>query len=92
MKWYEAIEYLKYGYLSDKEGWEQTRWYGNLFINANSKRKFSLEETIEFPWEKEHVKITKEQIEAERKAAEAEAQHIMELLKNGKTIPVTRLK
>lgn len=93
MKWYEAIQYLKYKYLKSKEDWQQTRWYGNLYINAHSKRKFTLEETIEFPWEKEEKpKLTKEQVEAERKIAEAEAQRVTEMLKNAKLSPVTQHK
>lgn len=93
MKWYEATQFLKYKYLKSKEGWQQTRWYGNLYINAHSKRKFTLEETIEFPWEKEErPKLTKEQVEAERKLAEAEAQRVAEMLKNAKLSPVTQHK
>lgn len=84
MKWYEAIAFMQYKYLKAKDSWEQTRWYGNLFINANSKRKFTLDETIAFPWEKEQVKITKEQVEAERAAAVKEANRILSIINKQK--------
>lgn len=85
MKWYEATQYLRYGYLRNKDSWEQARWQGNLFINANSKRKFSLDETIAFPWEKETVRKTREQVEAERREAEREAQRIQAIINAGST-------
>lgn len=92
MKWYEAIQYLKYRYLRSREDWEQTRWYGNLYINAHSKRKYDLQETISFPWEKQAEKLTKEQVKAQKDAAMAELAYVKDLLKNGKTTTVARLK
>ena len=92
MQWYEAYAYYEYGYLTDKNTWEQTRWLGNLYINAHSKSRVDLEDTIKFPWDTEKKAMTQEDVEAERQAAQKEVEHVRNLLKKGKLTTVARLK
>lgn len=51
MMMFEALNFLKFGYLREKETWEQTRWMGNLYLNSMSKQKVELKDTIKFTWE-----------------------------------------
>lgn len=53
MYMFEARSYLKFNYLRDKEGWEQTRWMGNLYANSLSKNKIEIKDTIRFTWDDE---------------------------------------
>ena len=56
MMMFEALNFLKFGYLMEKETWEQTRWMGNLYINSLSKKKIELKDTIKFSWDDDDEK------------------------------------
>lgn len=83
MRMYEAIQLLKYKHLRKKDDWEMSRWHNTLYINAHSKRRFKVEEVLQFPWEKEDKQIeskSAEEIEIERKAAIEESQRIASMI------------
>lgn len=95
MGWYEIRAYLKYMHYNHKDDWEQTRWLGNLFINANSKRRYDLDETIPFYWENmddDGKKKSNEPTEVEMKNAFHNAQKMGEILKKQTDMKSVTLK
>ena len=66
-------------------GWEQARLIAyNAAHCMGSKNAPIVTQWLPFPWEKEQVKITKEQVEAERAAAVKEANRILSIINKQK--------
>ena len=71
---WEVIELLQMLNYADRNQWDQTRCIMYVLAQANSKKKLTMKDVMEFPWDKEYnsksKEITNEQIDKLRKMAE----------------------
>lgn len=89
MQMYEVGALLDYKYLKNKDTWEQTRWIGCLYANHHRKSRLSLENLVQFPWEKD--KFDGERPVMTKKAAKALAKvKLSDFMENATVTSVTQ--
>ena len=79
---YELKALMEYGYLRNKEEWEQTRFQSYVTAQCQSAKKIKATDIIKFSWE-EKQNITPRQKEIDKKKIEQIKQMAKEIIKNG---------
>ena len=77
---YEINALVEYGFLKDRENWEQARLMAYVTAQCQSTKKIKITDIVQFPWEQ---KQTKEQTEIDKKKLEQVKAMAKEIIKNG---------
>lgn len=78
---YEIKALVEFGYLRNKDSWEQSRLISYTIARANGTKE-KLENFLKFPWEEKQT-VTPRQTEIDKKKLEQVRFMAQEIIKNG---------
>ena len=79
---YELKALMDFGYLKNKEDWEQTRFQSCILANCYSTKKLKTTDIVKFSWEEKEQQRKKE-VEIDKKKIEQIKQMAQQIIKNG---------
>lgn len=79
---YELKALMDFGYLRNKEDWEQTRFQSYVTAQCQSTKKLQATDIMKFPWE-EKEQQSKKEVEIDKKKIERIKMMAKEIIKNG---------